>query len=68
MAGIAAGLLIGGGALYAAFGLAMAGHDWVAGVIGGTTVVALVSAFVVGATFKGSKGNAGQRRDQASTR
>lgn len=49
MAGILSGLTIGGGALYAAVHLALAGHDTVAGVIGGTTVVALVSAFVIGA-------------------
>ncbi|OAK66915.1 hypothetical protein A3K87_05055 [Variovorax paradoxus] len=46
--GIAAGLIIGFGALYASYHLAMAGHDAVAGIIGGTTVVGLVSAFVIG--------------------
>jgi hypothetical protein len=46
--GILAGLFIGSSALYASYRLAMAGHDWVAAIIGGTTVVGLVSAFVVG--------------------
>jgi uncharacterized membrane protein len=44
------GLVIGGASLYAAYMLAMAGHDVVAGVIGGTTVVGLVTAFVVGSS------------------
>jgi tetrahydromethanopterin S-methyltransferase subunit B len=48
MAGIVAGLIIGFTALYASYHLAMAGHDAVAGIIGGTTVVGLVSAFVIG--------------------
>jgi uncharacterized membrane protein len=42
------GLVIGCASLYAAYLLAMAGHDVVAGLIGGTTVVGLVTAFVVG--------------------
>ncbi|WP_143694856.1 hypothetical protein [Variovorax sp. JS1663] len=46
--GIVAGLVIGFCALYASYHLAMANHDAVAGVIGGTTVVGLVSAFVIG--------------------
>ncbi|MCX7660011.1 MULTISPECIES: hypothetical protein [Caldimonas] len=46
--GILAGLFMGSSALYASYHLAMAGHDWVAAIIGGTTVVGLVSAFVVG--------------------
>ena len=46
--GVLSGLTIGLAALYAAFNLAMAGHDWVAGIIGGTTVVGLVSAFLLG--------------------
>jgi len=50
--GMLAGLAIGLAALYASFMLAMAGHDWVAGIIGGTTVVGLVSAFVIGAKRK----------------
>lgn len=52
MAGIVAGLTIGSIALLAAHQLALAGHDWVAGIIGGTTVIGLVSAFVIGATHK----------------
>lgn len=47
--GIVSGLFIGCAALYSSYHLAMAGHDGVAGVIGGTTVVGLVSAFVIGA-------------------
>jgi fructose-specific phosphotransferase system IIC component len=42
------GLVIGCTSLYVAYSLAMAGHDLVAGVIGGTTVVGLVTAFVIG--------------------
>lgn len=42
------GLIIGCVALGVAAYLAMNGHDAVAGVIGGTTVVGLVSAFVIG--------------------
>jgi hypothetical protein len=52
MAGILAGLAIGLIALLASYHLAMAGHDWVAGIIGGTTVIGLVSAFVIGAKHK----------------
>lgn len=47
--GLISGFVIGVVALWCAYHLAMAGHDAVAGVIGGTTVVALVGAFVVGA-------------------
>lgn len=42
------GLIIGCFALTVSTYLAMHEHDWVAGVIGGTTVVGLVSAFVIG--------------------
>jgi hypothetical protein len=42
------GLIIGCFALTLSAYLAMHGHDWVAGVIGGTTVLGLVSAFVIG--------------------
>jgi hypothetical protein len=42
------GLIIGCFSLSVSAYLAMHGHDWVAGVIGGTTVVGLVSAFVIG--------------------
>jgi hypothetical protein len=42
------GLIIGCVSLGVAAYLAMNRHDWVAGVIGGTTVVGLVSAFVIG--------------------
>jgi hypothetical protein len=45
--GMIAGLAIGLAALYTSYSLAMAGHDWVAGIIGGTTVVGLVSAFLI---------------------
>jgi hypothetical protein len=48
MAGITSGFLIGVVGLGVATYLAMQGHDAVAGVIGGTTVVGLVSVFVVG--------------------
>lgn len=48
LGGMLAGLAIGSLALYASYWLAMNGHDVVAGVIGGTTVVGLVSAFVIG--------------------
>ena len=46
--GIISGFAIGCTALFTSYHLAMAGHDWVAGVIGGTTVVGLVSAFLIG--------------------
>ena len=46
--GVVAGLAIGCTALWASYVLAMNGHDVVAGVIGGTTVVGLVSAFLFG--------------------
>ncbi|RDU95718.1 hypothetical protein [Trinickia dinghuensis] len=42
------GLIIGCFALTLSAYLAMREHDWVAGVIGGITVVGLVSAFVIG--------------------
>jgi hypothetical protein len=42
------GLIIGCVALAVSAYLAMNGHDTVAGIIGGTTVVGLVSAFVIG--------------------
>lgn len=50
--GIFAGLSIGCSALWASYALAMNGHDIVAGIIGGTTVVGLVSAFVFGVKQK----------------
>lgn len=43
-----AGLSIGCTALWVSYLLAMAGHDAVAGIIGGTTVVGLVGVFVYG--------------------
>lgn len=43
-----AGFFIGAGALGVSAYLAVHGHDTVAGIIGGTTVVGLVSAFVIG--------------------
>jgi hypothetical protein len=46
IAGVIGGLAIGCTALYTSYHLAMAGHDTVAGIIGGTTVVGLVSAFL----------------------
>lgn len=52
--GMIAGLVIGTGALYTCYNLAMAGHDAVAGIVGGTTVVGLVSAFVIGVKRRGS--------------
>ncbi|MBB5411930.1 putative membrane protein [Paraburkholderia sp. HC6.4b] len=42
------GLIIGALALVTSGYLAVQGHDAVAGIIGGTTVVGLVSAFVIG--------------------
>ncbi len=45
--GIVSGLAIGCTALYTSYHLAMAGHDWVAAIIGGTTVVGLVSTFLL---------------------
>lgn len=47
MMGIFSGLVIACVALYTSYHLAMAGHDTVAGIIGGTTVIGLVSAFLV---------------------
>lgn len=46
--GVVAGLTIAVLALYFSYSLAMAGHDGVAAIIGGTTVVALVGAFIYG--------------------
>lgn len=46
--GMFSGLAIGLAALYVAYLLAMANHDVVAGIVGGTTVVGLVSAFLIG--------------------
>ena len=43
-----AGLAIGSLALFTSLKRAVAGHDWVAGVVGGTTVIALVGAFIFG--------------------
>lgn len=57
MVGVIAGLFMGCAALYASYSLGMAGHDVVAAVIGGTTVVGLVSAFVIGAKRKASNTN-----------
>ena len=52
--GMIAGLVIGTTALYTCFSLAMAGHDAVAGIVGGTTVIGLVSAFVIGVKRRGT--------------
>lgn len=46
--GMLAGLAIGSLALFTSLKLAVAGHDWVAGVVGGTTVIARVGAFIFG--------------------
>ena len=46
--GLGSGLTIGCTALWASYVLAMNGHDLVASIIGGTTVIGLVSAFVFG--------------------
>lgn len=40
------GLLIAAGCLYASYHLAMAGHDWVAGILGGGTLTTVVLAFL----------------------
>lgn len=42
------GLFIAGGVLFACYKLAMSGHDTVASVLGGTTIVSLVGIFVYG--------------------
>jgi uncharacterized membrane protein len=42
------GLVIGVAALVSSVFLGYTGHDWAAGIIGGTTVVGLVTVFVVG--------------------
>lgn len=55
--GLASGLIIGVTALVIALKLALAGHDWVAGIVGGTTVVGLVSAFLIGARRKAKQGS-----------
>ena len=55
--GMIAGLSIGVTALIIALKLAMAGHDWVAGIVGGTTVVGLVSAFLIGAKRRAKQGS-----------
>lgn len=51
-----AGLVIGVSALYVSYLLAMGGHDWVAGIVGGTTVIGLVSAFLYGAKKRNQNG------------
>ena len=51
------GLIIGCVALGVSAYVAMRGHDTVAGIIGGTTVVGLVSAFVIGQRKTPAKGN-----------
>ena len=53
-AGIVSGFIIGVLALGISYFLAMAGHDGVAALVGGTTVVGLVSAFLIGAHRKDS--------------
>lgn len=52
--GMIAGLGIGALSLYVTYLLAMAGHDAVAGIVGGTTVVGLVSSFVIGVKRRGA--------------
>lgn len=39
-------LLIATGGLFAAYKLAMAGHDWVASIVAGTTITTIVVAFL----------------------
>ena len=46
--GMLAGFGIGSLSLVVSLKLALTGHDWVAGVVGGATVVALVGAFIYG--------------------
>ncbi|MEI7296637.1 hypothetical protein WCQ02_31225 [Paraburkholderia tropica] len=55
------GLIIGCFALGVSAYLAMNGHDTVAGIIGGTTVVGLVSAFVIGQRKAPTKTNGNRR-------
>lgn len=62
MAGIVSGLVIGFAGLGTAAYLAMNGHDGVAGVIGGTTVVGLVSVFVIGQARAAPKPASQQQR------
>jgi len=40
------GLLLAAGCLYASYKLALADHDWVAGILGGTTLTTVVLAFL----------------------
>ncbi|MGN6652835.1 hypothetical protein [Trinickia sp.] len=56
------GLIIGCVALSLSTYLAMHEHDWVAGVTGGTTVVGLVSAFVLGQRRSPQEGKTSKRR------
>jgi uncharacterized membrane protein len=46
--GVISGLVIGLAGLSCATICALYGHDWVAGIIGGSTLVSLVSVFVIG--------------------
>ncbi len=48
IAGLFFALIIAFAGLGVAAYLAISGHDWVAGVIGGTTLVGLVTAFIAG--------------------
>lgn len=56
--GVIAGFFIGMFALWVSYSLSMAGHHAVAGIIGGTTVVGLVSAFLLGASRKSKQQSA----------
>lgn len=45
--------IVAGAFLVAAYKLGMAGHDVLAGILGGSTVVALVTAFIIGRSKQG---------------
>ena len=50
--GMVTGFLLGVLGLVIALWLGLAGHDWLAGTIGGATLVSLVSVFVLGTTSR----------------
>ena len=49
------GLIIAGSVLYASYSLAINGHETVASILGGATIVGLTSIFVYGKKKQGEK-------------
>lgn len=54
------GFFLGFLGLAGSFWLASIGHDWAASILGGTTLLSLVSTFVLGRVLPGSKGKDGE--------